>query len=170
VEATATQKRALVIKVKIDDEGVLQTVTIPVLVDAPVAAAPSGGGANAQQIEDLERYAATRARRTAGFVIGGLGLATLAVGASFGVAAIVNDNDAKRCSPCLRGTDAAIASDRATDRALVFANIANVIVPLGAVGAVVGGYLVLSAGRSQKVALTPVTSPTSAGLSLSGPW
>jgi hypothetical protein len=169
VEATAPQKRALVIKVKIDDEGVLQTVTIPVLANAPVTAVPAGAG-GAQQLEELEQYAATRARRTAGYVIGGIGLVTLAVGASFGVAAIVNDNDAKRCSPCIVNTDPASTSDRATDRAFVFANIANVTVPLGVVGALVGGYLVLSAGPSQKVALTPVTSPTSAGLAVSGLW
>lgn len=167
IEASAPTKTPVTIKLKIDDEGVLQSVTVPVLADAPVAVAASPGGAN---LEELEEYASNRARRTTGYVIGGIGLATLAVGAAFGVAGIVSDNDAKDCSPCVRGTAAATASDQATDRAFVFANIANVTVPLGAIGTAVGAYLVLSAGPSRKVTVTPLTSPTNAGLSLSGLW
>ena len=77
-------------------------------------------------------------------MIGGIGLATLAVGAAFGVGAIINDSDAKKCSPCVRGTADASASNQSTDRAFVFANISNVTVPLGALGTLVGAYLVLS--------------------------
>ena len=169
VEATAPNKKPVLINVKVDDEGVLVGVTIPVLADAPVAApAPSqAGGAN---LEAVEEYASNRARRTTGFVIGGIGLATLAAGAAFGVAAIINDSDAKKCSPCTRGTAEATASDQSTDRAFVFANISNVTVPLGALGTVVGAYLVLSAGPSHSVALAPVTTAHSAGLAMSGQW
>jgi hypothetical protein len=168
VEVSATNKKPLVMKVKVDDEGVLVSVTIPVLADAPVEAPPAAAaGAN---LEELEEYASNRARRTTGFVIGGIGLATLAVGAAFGVGAIINDNDAKKCSPCTRGTAEASASDQSTDRAYVFANIANVTVPLGALGSIVGAYLVLSAGPSRKVAVVPVTSAHSAGLSMTGEW
>ena len=169
LEALATNKNPLVMKVKVDDEGVLVVVTVPVLADAPVAtpaAAPAGGA----DYEAVEQYAANRARRTTGFVIGAIGLGTLAVGAAFGVAAIINDSDAKKCSPCVRGSAEASASDQSTDRAFVFANISNVTVPLGAVGSIVGAYLVLSAGPSQRVALVPVTSAHSGGLSMSGQW
>lgn len=169
VEATATNKKPAVMKVKVDDEGVLVSVTIPVLSDAPVASAPSSGAAGAD-LAAVEQYAASEARRTTGYVIGGLGLTVLAVGGVFGVAAIINDNDAKSCSPCVRGSADAAASDKATDRALVFANIANVTVPLGAIGAAVGAYLVLSAGPSRKVSIVPVTTSRSAGLSMSGAW
>ena len=169
VEATAPNKKPVAIKVKVDDEGVLVGVTIPVLADAPIAAptAAAGGGAN---LEAVEEYASNRARRTTGFVIGGIGLVTLAAGAAFGVAAILNDSDAKKCSPCTRGTAEAGASDQSTDRAFVFANIANVTVPLGALGTAVGAYLVLSAGPSRSVALVPVTTAHSGGLSMSGRW
>jgi len=168
VEATATNKKPVVIKVKVDDEGVLVAVTIPVLADVPVAAPVAAtGGAN---LEAVEEYAANRARRTTGFVIGGIGLATLAVGSVFGVAAIINDSDAKKCSPCIRGTSEASASDQSTDRAFVFANISNVTVPLGALGSIVGAYLVLTAGPSRQVALVPVTTAHSGGLSVSGQW
>ncbi|MDB5214246.1 MAG: hypothetical protein JWO86_2173 [Myxococcaceae bacterium] len=169
VEASATNKKPIVMKVKIDDEGVLQNVTIPVLADVPVAATPTGpaGGGGMAEVEE---YAANRARRTTGYVIGGIGIATLAVGVVFGVAAIVNSNEAKNCSPCTRGSSDAAASDQATDRSLVFANISNVTVPLGLVGSAVGAYLVLTSGPGHKVALAPVTTPTSAGLSMSGAW
>ena len=168
VEATATNKKPVVIKVKVDDEGVLVAVTIPVLADVPVAAPVAAtGGAN---LEAVEEYAANRARRTTGFVIGGIGLATLAAGAAFGIAAILNDSDAKKCSPCIRGTSEASASDQSTDRAFVFANISNVTVPLGALGSIVGAYLVLTAGPSRQVALVPVTTAHSGGLSVSGQW
>jgi tetratricopeptide (TPR) repeat protein len=167
VEASATDKKPVVMKVKIDDEGVLAAVTIPVLADAPVAAPTSGGGA---ELEAVEAYASNRARRTTGFVIGGIGLATLAVGATFGIAAILDDNEAKTCSPCIRGSAEANASDHATDRALVFANIANVTVPLGVIGSVVGAYLVLGTRPGRSVSVVPVTSPTSAGVAMSGLW
>lgn len=167
IDVSAPHKTPITIKLKIDDEGVLQTVTVPVLADAAATPAPSTAGA---RLDELEEYAANRAQRTAGFVIGGIGLVTLAAGAVFGVAAIVADNEAKDCSPCVRGSAAASDSDKATDRALVFANIANVMVPLGAVGSAVGAYLVLSAGPSRKVAITPFTSPTHAGLTVSGGW
>ena len=172
VEATATNKTPVVLKVKIDDEGVLQNVTIPVLADVPVAATATATAtpANPAQMEAVEEYATNRAQRTTGYVIGGIGVATLAVGVAFGIAAIINDNEAKNCSPCTRGSPAASASDQATDRALVFANISNVTVPLGLVGSAVGAYLVLSAGPGHKVALAPVTTRSTAGLSMSGEW
>lgn len=103
-------------------------------------------------------------------MVGGLGLVTLAVGATFGVARILNDADAKRCSPCIRGTSAASSSDQATDRAMVFANVAKVTVPLGVIVAGVGGYLVLGAGSARKLAVMPVTSQNLAGLAVSGRW
>lgn len=169
VEASAPNKKPLVMKVKVDDEGVLVAVTIPALVDAPATPPPAVGPRGAS-VEELEQYASNRARRTTGYVIGGIGLATLAVGAAFGVGAIVNDSDAKGCSPCVRGTADANASDRSTDRAFVFANIANVTVPLGAIGSLVGAYLVLSAGPGKQVAVLPVTTAHSGGLSMSGRW
>lgn len=172
VEATATNKKPAVYKVKIDDEGVLQNVTIAPLADVPVAPAPALGPSveSSAGMEAVEEYAANRARRTTGYVIGGIGVATLAVGVVFGVAAIVNDSSAKGCSPCVRGSSDASASDQSTDRALVFANIANVTVPLGLLGTAAGAYLVLSAGPGHKVALAPLTTRSATGVSMRGEW
>ena len=167
VEVSATLKTQLTLTLKVDDEGVLQSMTVPVLADAPFVEVPTSGGA---KLEDVEAYASRSARRSTGFVLGGIGLVTLATGAVFGIAALANDGDAKGCSPCLRGSEAASGSDKATDRALVFANIANVTVPLGALGAAFGAYLVLTAGASRKMTVAPLTSPKNAGLSMSGNW
>jgi hypothetical protein len=169
IEASAPHKKSATTKVKIDDEGVVQSVALAPLDDAPDEA-PVGSPTRSTDLKSVEEYAANRARRTTGFVIGGLGLATLAAGGVFAVAAIVNDNEAKKCAPCVRGTSEATSSGQATDRALVFANVANVTVPLGIIGVVAGTYLVLSSGPSAKVAIVPVTTPTHAGLSMSGAW
>ena len=167
VEASAPHKRTATTKVKIDDEGVVQNVQLAPLDDAPQAA-PSAGGGDAESVEE---YAASRARRTTGYVVGGLGIAVLAAGAAFGIAAVINDKEAKRCSaPCYRNGPDGEASDQATDRALVFANVANVTVPLGALGVLAGVYLVLTAGPTKKVAVLPRASATSAGLDLTGRW
>jgi len=80
------------------------------------------------------------------------------VGVAFGIAAIINDNEAKNCSPCSARLARRERERSGTDRALVFANISNVTVPLGLVGSAVGAYLVLSAGPGHKVALAPVTT------------
>lgn len=170
IEASAPHKKTAATKVKIDDEGVVQSVALAPLDDAPDTAT-AGPGAKGSDLESLEEYAASRARRTTGYVVGGFGIAVLAAGAVFGVAAVINNNDAKRCGPpCYRDQPEGKASDQATDRALVFANIANVTVPLGALGALAGAYLVLTAGPTKTVSILPRGSANSAGLDVTGLW
>lgn len=169
VEASAPGKKSVSMKVKIDDEGVLQNVTIPALADAPVAVAPPPAAGT--DMRELEEYASNRAKRTTGFVVAGIGLATLTAGAVFGVAAIINDGNAQDCTaPCYIGSSEAVAADQATNRALTFANISNVTIPLGAVATVIGAYLVLSAGPSSRKAATlaPYGTHGGGGLSIGG--
>lgn len=178
---SAPGKKTLTREVKVDDEGVLVPVTIGKLEDAPLTAAtPSGGGtstANAD-LEKVEEYAANQARRTAGFVIGGIGIATLAIGGAFGVGAIVNDGNAKDAcpAPCVEGSPQAAEADASTDRAFVFSNIANVTVPLGVIGAGIGAYLVLTAGPTapaalrDKISVAPMTSSHARGLAVTAWW
>ncbi len=168
IEASAPHKNTATTKVKIDDEGVVQNVTLVPLVDAPVAVGPQS--LNAADMARFEEYASNRARRTTGYVIGGIGLVVIATGAAFGVAAIVNNNDAKHCGkPCYTNEPPATSSAQATDRAYVFANIANVTVPLGIIAAGIGTYLLLTSGE-RKVSFAPNVSPRSASLDLSARW
>ena len=153
LEASAPRKKTATSKVKIDDEGVVQQVALTPLDDA-AAVVVVGPQANTADLASLEQYASNRARRTTGYLVGGLGLAVLATGVVFGVVAIVNNNEAKsRGAPCYRDQPAGNASDQATDRSLVFANIANVTVPLGLIGAGLGTYCSHPAGPTKKIAL-----------------
>ena len=176
IVVSAPGKKTLTRELKVDDEGVVVPITIPKLEDAPASEAPKGGGgapAIGPDLEKVEEYAANQARRTAGFVVGGIGIATLAVGGVFGVAAIINDGNAKDAcpSPCIEGSPQAAVADADTDRAFVFSNIANVTVPLGLIGAGIGAYLVLTAGPTEKkIAVSPMTSSHARGLAVTASW
>jgi hypothetical protein len=144
--------------------GTTQSVELPPLADLPPDI-PSA------QRQDPDPYAANRTQRTAGFVVGGIGLATAVVGGGFGVAAIMSNSDAKACAvPCSVGSDDAARSNEASDRALLFANVANIAVPLGLVGAAVGTYLVLTSGPTASVSLVPHGSRSAAGLDMVARW
>lgn len=180
VEHGATGKKPRRHDIKVDDEASVATVTLARLEDAPIAVAPKGG----TDLEEVERYAAARARRTTGFVVGGIGLATMTAGLVFGVLAISADQDAQdQCATtCFRGEGPATASNQATDRAFVFANVANVLVPLGLVATGIGTYLVLTAGpterkssanalrdpRRENLSVTPLVGPGVQGAALTG--
>jgi hypothetical protein len=156
VEVSAPGKKAKTLTVEIPREGTVATLTLPPLEAAPPSAAESRDTVNG-------------ARRTTGFLVGGVGLAVVAAGAAFGIAAIVNNNEARSCpQTCFGDSPAGQQSDLATNRALVFANIANVLVPLGAVGAAVGGWLVFTSGRTTVGA--PVVSRDGATLGVRGTW
>src|SRR5262249_4916782 len=130
---------------------------------------PVSSGATTTDLRQVERYAANRARRTAGGVAGGVGLAVLAAGGVFGVLAIVNNDDARSCpQPFYAGKEPGVDSDQATNRALAFANVANVLVPLGLVGIGIGGWLVLTAGPASPG--SPVASRSGATLGFGRQW
>jgi hypothetical protein len=131
---------------------------VPLLAEAPKPEAQRDVAA------ERERARAARALRT-GLVIGGVGVTILAAGAVFGALTIAENNTAdEQC----RGTGADFAPDGrcyrdhkpfmdATDhkdQAVVYANVANVLVPLGIVVAGVGAYFAFVRGTA-KVAAAP---------------
>ena len=167
VEASAPGKKPVSLQVNVDDEGAVVPVTIPKLEDEPVekpGPTPEFGDADGARDED---YASNRARKTTGFVVGGIGVAAMAAGGVFGVLAVLNDSDASNAcpQPCIAGSNAARAADDSTDRALVFANVANVVIPIGLVAAVIGGYMILSAGPTEKPSARAFLSPRPGGAS-----
>jgi tetratricopeptide (TPR) repeat protein len=167
IEVSAPHKKSRAIDARIDGVRPLVSVKIAPLEEAPAPVESAATGA--ADLDKAEQYASNRARRTTGYVVGAIGLTTLAASAVFGIAAIINDDDAKKCSPCAVGPDAD-ASNRATDRALVFANVSNVTLPIGLLGTALGAYLVLSAGPTSKVSLQPSVSTRTAGLDVRAEW
>jgi hypothetical protein len=173
IEVTAPGKKPYKTSVTVGDAAT-ETVTIPALEDVPVEAPPPPPPS--ATLDQVEEAAAKRARRTTGFIVGGLGVVTAGVGAAFGVLAIGADSDAKKCSPCAAGSPAADESNRATDRALLFANISNVAIPVGGVLLVAGALLVLTSGGSSDPTPAAKTAPRIAfgagpgSVSLGGSW
>jgi hypothetical protein len=101
----------------------------------------------AKKREEMEKtVAANKSRRNKGLFVGGAGLAVLAAGGVFGVLAVLKNNDVHCAKPCIAGSPAATTADNTTDGALLFANVANVAIPLGAIVTIVGAYLVLTTG------------------------
>src|SRR6185436_11069071 len=86
-------------------------------------------------------------RRRLGYIVGGLGLASAAVGAVFGLQALSNSGDARSlCDPSKPCHDPAAVQKNNT--AKTDANIANIWVGVGIVAIGVSVYLVLSSGGS----------------------
>ncbi|MCU0686776.1 MAG: hypothetical protein MUF34_31770 [Polyangiaceae bacterium] len=119
-----------------------------------------------------EAEASPRGKPIAGYVVGGIGLAALGVGATFGVMALGSHSSAEDACPEHTNCSASAIDDR--DRAGTQALIANIGVAAGVVGLGVGGYLLFLAPASKKVGLgargntglTLVPNPT--GLTLLG--
>ncbi|MBX3213267.1 MAG: hypothetical protein KF850_14625 [Labilithrix sp.] len=169
IEASAPGKQPKTVTVRVSDAGAVVPVTLPPLEDEVVAAPRVVSDPDADRARDDE-YAANQSRKSTGIVVGGIGVATMAVGGVFGVLAILNDGDAaKVCpAPCVAGSDAARAADETTDRALLFANVANVALPVGFVVAAIGAYMALSAGPTEKPTARAVTPGRSRAGDLGG--
>lgn len=171
IEASAPGKVTATVKADVEGEGALVTVTVPRLEDQP-APKPVVVAKLDPAIEqrEIDRVAANRARRTTGVVVGASGLAVLAAGGVFGILAIGKNGDASRAcpEPCVAGSSAARTADDHTDRALLFANIANVAIPVGAVAAAVGAWLFFGAGPTER--RTAWLAPAPGGGSVGVRW
>jgi hypothetical protein len=103
----------------------------PVPPAAPPAAAPaSNGGGGAF-----------------GWIIGGAGVAALALGAGFGIASLASYHDAS--SLCPSHNECADPALSAHSRAESQAWISNVALGIGVVGVGIGGWILLSGGRRE---------------------
>lgn len=153
LEASAPGKVTATWKADVEGEGALVTVTVPRLEDQPAPKAVVVARVDpAIEQREIDRIAANRSRRTAGVVVGASGLAVLAAGGVFGILAIGKNGDASRAcpAPCVAGSSAARTADDRTDRALLFANLANVAIPVGVVAAAVGAVLYFGAGPTER--------------------
>ncbi len=183
IVARAPGKRDFVTKALVDDARQTVSVQILALVDAPpgerTASSGPGGGAGGKEgiaFDQAERVASSRAQRTAGLVVGGVGVATLLTGGVFGILAVGQASNVAECSGpagCV-GTRLQDAESAHT-RANTFANVANVLVPLGLVFGGVGAALFFTAkgggkddSKHARTHLSPVAGPGALGLSAGG--
>jgi tetratricopeptide (TPR) repeat protein len=153
IRATAPGKVPFEKSIKIDDER--QTPSVQVL---PLRAAPPGAVVDGKQqrvgptLVEAEEAASARAQRVAGFIVAAGGGAALITGTVFGVLAAGASSDAAKCGPeqrCQRYGNTNFAdADAAFARGNVYANVANILVPLGLIAGGIGAYLILSARRS----------------------
>jgi hypothetical protein len=147
-----------------------KAVSILALEDAPP---PSIAGSDPSPEPTFSDH--STGKRVAGFVVGGVGVAALAVGTVFGVEALQkrHESDAS-CSGDTCRTQSGVDLNHDAQR---FANIANVGIGVGIVGLVVGTYLVLTSSGSKSVPaatarmkVVPAIGTRTSSLELSGTW
>jgi hypothetical protein len=147
-----------------------KAVSILALEDAPAPAIAASDSSPEPTFSDH-----STGKRVAGFVVGGVGVAALAVGTVFGVEALQkrHESDAS-CSGDTCRTQSGVDLNEDAQR---FANVANVGIGVGIVGLVVGTYLVLTSGGSRSVPaatarmkVLPAIGTRASSLELSGTW
>jgi hypothetical protein len=147
-----------------------KAITILALEDAPASAIASPDSS-----PDPALSSHSNGKRVAGFVVGGVGVAALAVGTVFGIEALQkrHDSDAS-CSGDTCRTQAGVNFNQDAQR---FANVADVGIGVGIVGVVVGTYLVLTSGASRPVPaatarlkVLPAIGTRTSSIALSGTW
>jgi len=148
-----------------------KTVTIRALDDAP--AQPS---ALPDSVPEPNSTEGSPGKRVAGFVVGGVGLVAVGVGAVFGVEALQKRHDSD--ATCNGNTCTTPDGVSLNDDAKRFANFADVGIGVGVFGLVVGTYLVVTSARSKpvpastagRVKVLPVVGLGTSSLELSGTW
>lgn len=160
----------------VEGESLLFPVDVAALKDAPkVVAQPKTGSTDATEIEAV---ATARARRTAGYVLGGIGVAGLAVGGimgGLGFAAIDDERNACKRSACYidatgtksRGYQTA---ESAKNNATTDINVASIAGGVGLAALGVGIYLIVTSSPkvAPKTAIAPAIGPGHQGLSVLG--
>jgi hypothetical protein len=179
--------------VRASSAGAEERVRVPSLADDPmIATPPPSSSTRVAPDDDAEkaREASARARRKTGVIVGGAGLVVLGAGAVFGILAITKGNAGEdkcelRTNPgaptsdfdlvsgaCYRGSPTWQDANDTKSEGRTFANIANVLVPVGIVGLGVGAYLVLVRGGDPRVgaasAATVRLVPSLGGATLQG--
>lgn len=181
ITITAPGHEALTMQVTVGADGDAQTLSVPALRETPTAAAPppvakaSGTGHTSTTHPPSSRTPeAEPESNTTAYVVGGIGVAALAVGSVFGVMALGSYGKADDACPSHQGCSSTAIDDR--DRAGTQANIANVGIGLGVVGIGVGAVLLLTGAGSSAASptaqryphLAAAASPRHVGLDISG--
>ncbi len=173
IEASAPGKKTWSSQVVVASASDTKTVAVPALEDGPppldAAVAPGAGP------DVPEAHKNNGGVRIAGFVVGGVGIAGLALGSVFGEMASSKASSAKReCVPasnCQANTNPSAGSDMASAGTL--ADVSTVTFIVGGALVATGVVLVL-VGRpktsSAALQLTPTVVAHGGGMGFSGAW
>ncbi|MBI5533467.1 MAG: hypothetical protein HY898_12175 [Deltaproteobacteria bacterium] len=192
IEASGPGKQPWSTHVTVLPEGDKKTIEVPLLAPlaagavasssaAPMGSAPQPIDTASAPSRDGEPIDAS-GRKLAGYVVGGVGVAGIAVGSFFGVRAF--SKWSQRNDHCPDARCDAAAADYA-DQTKSAATVANIGFGLGLVGVGVGTWLVLTSNSSSPTAaaekqatgprkasatIQPVVGPAGAGISVGGVW
>ncbi len=164
IVVTAPRKIEFKTSVNVTADGSVQHVSIPALEDAPVVEAPDRGG---------ERHG-WAGQAALGWVMGGVGLASIGVGVATGILAIDYRHQSDQKCPSNQCTVQGVSLN---EQAKTYAWVTDFTVGIGAVALVTGFVLVLTAPRSpravsarlaESVRLVPVMTPQGAGMAFVG--
>jgi hypothetical protein len=145
VVASAPGRKTFKASVSVRADGDRSEMVVPKLEAGATSA--SGAVATTPATGESDSGSSGSSQRSIGFVVGGIGLAGLAVGAVTGLIAIGKNNDSKTACP----NDGACASSAAVDAnssARSFGTVSTISFIAGGVGVVAGALLIFSAPSS----------------------
>jgi hypothetical protein len=169
IEASAPGKVTWSKTVALGPDAATETVTVPVLGDAPVATAKAVATAPAPGDEGSTQ-------RLAGLVVGGIGVIGVAIGAVTGAIAISKEKTSRDACP----SDPCATADgfQANEDARTLARVSTIAFVAGGVVLATGAVIWLTAPRAKTAAaaaaggvrLSPLLDRRSAGLGVLGTW
>ncbi|MDB4942096.1 MAG: hypothetical protein JWP97_1630 [Labilithrix sp.] len=174
VAAGAPGRKPFTTTVTVAKDGDRPEVVVPALEATPAAAVAAAAAPppRAAPEEHAPHHDEGAGQRTAGFVVGGIGVAGLAAGAITGLIAIHKNKDSKDACPDDGACGSRDAVD-ANDSAKTFGVVSTIAFIAGAAGVVGGAILVLTAPRDASssragLRVVPATDGRSANLSVLG--
>jgi hypothetical protein len=197
VEASAPGHLAWSTRVRIARDGDEQSVAVPALDEKTDSDSNQSATASATSDSDAppmvqpatetkdtppEATGGTgNGQRAAGWVLGGLGLASMVTGGVFGVQALSKASDANNQCPTKSGCSSTVVNENHT--AKTDALVSDVTIGTGIVAIGVGVYLLISAPSGKpsappasdtettsRLRFTPTVGPRVAGIALQGSW
>ena len=162
LEASAPGRRTWTTSVALTSDGQHESVTVPALTEAPIAA-PS--------TPSVDRGADGGKQRTIGFAVGAIGIVGVTIGSIYGLRAMSRNDDSSshcRTATLCDGDGLSLRED-----ARRFATISTIGFVAGGVALASGAVLVLTArGPRSSVSVGVGTVPATAatGMWLSGSW
>lgn len=164
IVASAPERSEWSVSVAASKEGETLRIAIPKLDELRAASTAVPAPPPTPPAEEPKISDAAPTRRTLGFVIGGIGVLGVGVGAFFGVRALGTKSDADALCPDRQCTQEGLDKQ---DSARTYAHFSTAAVAVGVVGLAAGGYLLLSSPASspspQSLVVVPTAGPTGGG-------